>query len=148
MLYNQTSSRGFSTFPVISFPTYFRAQNRRHLKKWKTLLIIFKILITVDLTAKKAVMKKKLQLSLKLISQNQSVTWRLISQNWSVTLIVVFRKKKTSTLTLILMNQLTWQLTYFMSMISFDAPWKHQKTSGFLMFSGGTKEISDMKCVN
>ena len=77
-------------------------------------------MITVDLTAKKAVMKKKLQLSLKLISQNQSVTWRLISQNWSITLIVVFRKKKTSTLTLILMNQLMWQLTHFMSMISFD----------------------------
>ena len=140
MLYNQTSSRGFSNFPVISFPTYFRAQNRRRFKKWKTLLIIFKIMITVDLTAKKAVMKKKLQLSLKLISQNQSVTWRLISQNWSVTLIVVFRKKKTSTLMLILMNQLTWQLTHFMSMISFDTPWKHQKTSGFLMFSGGTEK--------
>ena len=40
--------------------------------------------ITIELTAKKAVMKKKLQLSLKLISQNQSVTRRLISQNWSV----------------------------------------------------------------
>ena len=40
--------------------------------------------ITIELTAKKAVMKKKLQLSLKLISRNQSVTRRLISQNWSV----------------------------------------------------------------
>ena len=113
---------GSQLFLSYLFLPYFRAQNRRPLKKWKSLLIIFKIMITVDLTAKKAVMKKKLQLSLKLISQNQSVTWRLISQNWSITLIVVFRKKKTSTLTLILMNQLTWQLTHFMSMISFDTP--------------------------
>ena len=29
-------------------------------------------------------MKKKLQLSLKMISQKQSVTRRLISQNWSI----------------------------------------------------------------
>ena len=62
----------------------FRARNRRCLKKWKTLLILFMSRITVELTMKKAVMKKKLQLSLKLISQNQSVTRRLISQNWSV----------------------------------------------------------------
>ena len=40
------------------------------------------IMITVELKAKKAVMKK-LQLSLKLFSQNQSVTRRLIIQNWS-----------------------------------------------------------------
>ena len=55
----------------------------------------------VELTTKKARMKKQLQLSLKLISQNQSVTRRFISQNWSVTLTVVVKKKKTSTLTLI-----------------------------------------------
>ena len=42
------------------------------------------ITITVELKKKKAVMKK-LQLSLKLISQNQSVTRRLIIQNWSFT---------------------------------------------------------------
>ena len=42
------------------------------------------ITITVELKTKKAVMKK-LQLSLKLISQNQSVTRRLIMQNWSFT---------------------------------------------------------------
>ena len=35
----------------------------------------------VGLTTKKAVMKKKLQFPLKLISQNQSVTQQLISQN-------------------------------------------------------------------
>ena len=40
------------------------------------------ITITVELKTKKAVMKK-LQLSLKLFSQNQSVTRRLIIQNWS-----------------------------------------------------------------
>ena len=39
-------------------------------------------MITVELKTKKAVMKK-LQLSLKLFSQNQSVTRRLIIQNWS-----------------------------------------------------------------
>ena len=37
------------------------------------------ITITVELTMKKAVMKKKLQLSLKLICQNQSVIRRYIS---------------------------------------------------------------------
>ena len=58
--------------------------------------------------------KKKLELSLKMISQNHSVTRRLISQNWSVTLTVVVKKKKTSTLTLILMNQLTWPLINFL----------------------------------
>ena len=62
---------------------------------------------TVELTTKKAVIKKKLQLSLKLIRQNQSVTPRLISKNWSVTLTVVVKKKTASTLTLTLMNQLT-----------------------------------------
>ena len=39
---------------------------------------------------------------------------RRISQNWSVTLTVVVKKKKTSTLTLILMNQLTWPLINFL----------------------------------
>ena len=72
-------------------------------RKRRRLLILFMITIKVELTTKKAV--KKLQLSLKLIKQNQSVTQRLISQNWSVTLTVLV--KKTSTLTLILMNQLT-----------------------------------------
>ena len=32
-----------------------------------------------------------------------------------------------------------YPLTHFMPLISFDNPWKHQKNSGFLMFSGGTK---------
>ena len=35
-------------------------------------------------------------------------------------------------------------LTHFMPLISFDAPWKHKKTSGFL---GVSKEISGMKWV-
>ena len=30
-------------------------------------------------------------------------------------------------------------LTHFMPPISFDTPWKHQKTRGFLVFSGGIK---------
>ena len=32
-------------------------------------------------------------------------------------------------------------LTHFMPLISFDTPWKHQKTRGFLMFSGGLKRV-------
>ena len=31
------------------------------------------------------------------------------------------------------------ELTHFMLLISFDTPWKHQKTKDFLMFSGGIK---------
>ena len=36
----------------------------------------------------------------------------------------------------------------FMWLVSFNTPWKLQKTSGFLMFSGGIKETSGMKWVN
>ena len=32
-------------------------------------------------------------------------------------------------------------LTHFMPLISFDTPWKHQKTRGFLMFSGYIKRV-------
>ena len=35
-----------------------------------------------------------------------------------------------------------------MPMISFDTPWKHQKNSVYLIFSGVSKEISGMKWVN
>ena len=52
------------------------------------------------------------KVSLKLISQNQSVTQRLIRQNWSITLTVVLKKNKISTLTLILTKQLTWSLIF------------------------------------
>ena len=31
-------------------------------------------------------------------------------------------------------------LTHFMSLVSFNTPWKHQKTSSFLMFSGGIQK--------
>ena len=30
-------------------------------------------------------------------------------------------------------------LTHFIPLISFDTPWKHQKTRGFRMFSGAIK---------
>ena len=30
-------------------------------------------------------------------------------------------------------------LTYFMQLVSFYNPWKHQKTRGFLMFTGGVE---------
>ena len=33
----------------------------------------------------------------------------------------------------------TKYLTHFVPLISFDTPWKHQKTRSFLMFSGGIK---------
>ena len=49
--------------------------------------------------------------------QSKPISYKawLISQNWSVILkVVVRKKKKTSTLTLILMNQLTWPLIKFM----------------------------------
>ena len=96
----------------IPFSSNLHVRNRRYLKK-RNFLILFMITNTVELTTKKAVTKKKLQLSLKLISQNQSVTRRMINQNWSVTMTVVVKKKKTSMLTLILMNQLTWPLINF-----------------------------------
>ena len=48
------------------------------------------------------------------IESDQSVTRQLVSQNWPVTLKVVVKKKKTSTLKLILMNQLTWPLINFL----------------------------------
>ena len=32
-----------------------------------------------------------------------------------------------------------FRLTHFMQLASFDTPWKHQKTIGFLMFSGGAE---------
>ena len=39
-------------------------------------------------------------------------------------------------------------LTHFMPLIYFDSPWKHQKTYGFLMFLGVSKEISGTKWVS
>ena len=39
-------------------------------------------------------------------------------------------------------------LTHFMPLISFDTPWKHQKTRGFDVFRGVSKEMSGMKWVN
>ena len=38
-------------------------------------------------------------------------------------------------------------LTHFMPLIFFDTPWKHQKTAGFLMFSGVSNEISGLEWV-
>ena len=32
-----------------------------------------------------------------------------------------------------------YNLTYFIPLVSFYTPWKHQKTSGFLIFSGDTE---------
>ena len=34
---------------------------------------------------------------------------------------------------------ITQFFTYFMPLVSFDTPWKHQKTNAFLMFSGGVE---------
>ena len=52
-------------------------------------MITITVQLTKKSTTKKSMIKKKLQSSLKLISQIQSVTRRLISQNWSFTLTVV-----------------------------------------------------------
>ena len=53
----------------------------------------------------------------KFTAADQSNRW-LISQNWSVTLPVVLKtKKKTSTLTLVLMNQMTWPLINFLFLL-------------------------------
>ena len=38
-------------------------------------------------------------------------------------------------------------LTHFMPVVSFDTPWKHQKSKGFVMLSGGIERDSGMKCV-
>ena len=46
------------------------------------------------------------------------------------------------------LNDLKWALTHFMSLVCFYTPWKRQKTSGFLMFSGGIERDSSMKWVN
>ena len=35
-----------------------------------------------------------------------------------------------------------------MPLVSFYTPWKHQKTSDFLMFSGGIERASGMKWIN
>ena len=40
-----------------------------------------------------------------------------------------------------------FSLTHFMTILSFYTSCKHHKTSGFLMFSGGTKETKGMKWV-
>ena len=37
-------------------------------------------------------------------------------------------------------NMLKLLLTHFMPLVSFDTPWKHQRTKGFLMFSGGIEK--------
>ena len=42
----------------------------------------------------------------------------------------------------ILLFRKSWIITFlhsidFMPLVSFDTPWKYQKTSGFRMFSGG-----------
>ena len=103
MFYNQTSLKGFSAFSTISLAFSIASAISAFLKP---LLILFMITNRVEITTKKAVMKKQLQLLLKLISQNQSVTRRVISQNWSIklTVLVMMMKKKAFALTLMLIN--------------------------------------------
>ena len=113
MFCNQTSLKGFSTFSTISLAFSIALVIPALLKPF-TDISLSSGRVLCRSTIHIAVMKKKLQLSLKLISQNQSVTRQLVSQNWSVTLKVVAKKKKTSTLKLILMNQLTWPLINFL----------------------------------
>ena len=50
-----------------------------------------------------------------------------------------------------ILQSLPWNITklkYFIPLISFDTPWKHQKTSGFLIFSEGIKRDSSVKWAN
>ena len=44
-------------------------------------------------------------------------------------------------------KKITTVSTYFMPLVSFDTPRKHQQTRGFLMFSRVQKETSGMKRV-
>ena len=39
-------------------------------------------------------------------------------------------------------------LTYFQLMLLYYTPWKHHKTFGFLVFSGGTEWEIGQKCIN
>ena len=54
-----------------------------------------------------------------------------------------FHQQKHKNLWITNQVELQWgtllSLTHFMPLISFDTPWKHQKTRGFLMFSVGIK---------
>ena len=40
-----------------------------------------------------------------------------------------------------------YNLTYFIPLVSFYTPWKHQKTSGFLIFSGDIEREQCMEWV-
>ena len=84
-----------------------------------------------------------------LFSTNQLNLWqkflKLTSEiwkpryNWRFTWACILKASKSS---------LQIFLTHFMPLIYFDTPWKHQKTYGFLMFSGVSKEISGTKWVS
>ena len=86
----------------------FCARNRRRLKKWK---IFVDSLYNYDYSEVNDEESSEEE-EAAIVGQNQSITRRLVSQNWSVTLTVAV--KKTSTLSLFLMNQLTWPLINFL----------------------------------
>ena len=100
----------------------FCARNRRRLKKWKTLLILslWLRLQCSGVNDEESSHEEEAAIVIEIDQSKQFVTRRLISQNWSVTLTVVVKKKKTSTLTLILMNQLTWPLINFVLKLEFQ----------------------------
>ena len=68
---------------------------------------------------------------------------RILLHSFSVASLYPLQKTNKWTFTENLFHRLI-----FMPLSSFDTPWKHQKTSGFRMFSGVSKEISGMKWVN
>ena len=127
VFYNQTSLRGFSTFSTISLAFSIASVIPALLKLFiaissSSLIVLYRTtihfacsgLITESLreTLASAAVFPALNCFDTLLASQHSVTRRLISQNWSVTLTVVV--KKTSTLTLILMNQLAWPLINYL----------------------------------
>ena len=57
------------------------------------------------------------------------------------------RKCLTRFLLLLCFVMETAGLTHFMPLVTFYTPWTHQKTSGFLICSGGIERASDMKWI-
>ena len=67
---------------------------------------------------------------------------KILERDWNYNKIKVLKFEKSWDKLLgknSLYRQSGKRLTHFMPLISFDTPWKHQKTRGFRMFSGGIK---------
>ena len=114
MFYNQTSLKGFSTFSTISLAFSIAS----------VIPALLKPFIAISLSSLRVLHRSTIHFACSGLITESVTPWRyyismvtrqLISQNWSVALTVVVKnKKKTSALTLILMNQLTWPLNNFL----------------------------------